>query len=200
VNNRDKLLAGARRSLAEKGYTRTTARDITASAGTSLAAIGYHFGSIEALLNAALHDAVEELGEQFGSLADVDSDAPHQRRFEEIWARVITSVREQRPLWLAQFETFVQAQHVDALREPLVASVAEGKYGLAELFAGIDPKTDERTAWLLGSLCQSLLMGMVMQWMLDPDRALTGRDLADALRILVADLDTPAVDERGVVE
>jgi AcrR family transcriptional regulator len=190
VNNRAKLLAGARQCLEDKGYTRTTARDITAVAGTSLAAIGYHFGSIEALLNAALHDAVEELGDQFGrDLADLAPAAANQRRFEEIWARVIKSVNEHRSLWMAQFEIFVQAEHVEALREPLVANVTEGRYGLAELFGGIDPRTDERTAWLLGSLCQSLVMGMVMQWMLDPARALTGRELAEALRVLVAGLD-----------
>lgn len=192
MGNRDKLLAGAKQCLHEKGYARTTARDITAAAGTSLAAIGYHFGTIEALLNAALHEAVDELGMALGrNLASLDPDVDHQQRFEEIWSRVIKSVDEQRPLWQAQFEIFAQAQHSAELREPLIASVAEGRYGLAELFAGIDPATDDRKAWLLGSLYQSLVIGMVMQWLLDPDRALSGSDLIEALRMLMANLTAP---------
>lgn len=185
MGNREKLLAGAKQCLNELGYTRTTARDITAAAGTSLAAIGYHFGTIEALMNAALHEALEDWGEQLKrDLADVDPAAAPQERFELIWQRVIESVGEHRPLWLAQFEMFVQAEHVAELRDPLVASVTEGRLGLAQLFQGIDPATDRRKAWLVGSLYQSMLVGMVMQWILDPDHALSGADLAEALRLL----------------
>jgi AcrR family transcriptional regulator len=36
------------------GYARTTARDIVAASGTNLASIGYHYGSTQALLNAAV--------------------------------------------------------------------------------------------------------------------------------------------------
>ena len=60
MGNREKLLAGAKRCIQEKGFARTTARDLVAASGTNLASIGYHFGSKEALLTQAL---VEELGE-----------------------------------------------------------------------------------------------------------------------------------------
>lgn len=192
MNNREKLLAGAKQCLREKGYSRTTARDIVGAAGTSLAAIGYHFGTIEALMNAALQEAVEELGREFGrNLADVDPSAEHQRRFEEIIAGVIKSVSDNRALWTAQFEMFAQAEHVEGLRDPLTASMVKGRYGLVELFFRLDPNADERKAWLLGSLCQSLVVGTVIQWMLDPDRALSGGDLVEALRLLMTELDGP---------
>jgi AcrR family transcriptional regulator len=56
MGNREALLSGAKQSLLEKGYDRSTVRDITAAAGgVSMAAIGYHFGSREALLTAASH-------------------------------------------------------------------------------------------------------------------------------------------------
>src|SRR5215472_17197961 len=48
--NREDLLAGALECLKTKGWTRTTVRDIAAAAGVNHAAIGYHFGSREALL------------------------------------------------------------------------------------------------------------------------------------------------------
>jgi AcrR family transcriptional regulator len=45
MGNREELIAGAKRCLIEKGFARTTARDIASASGVSLAAIGYHFGS-----------------------------------------------------------------------------------------------------------------------------------------------------------
>ncbi len=58
MGNREDLLAGAKRCLIEKGYAATTARDIAAASGVSLAAIGYHFGSKDALMNQAVFDSV----------------------------------------------------------------------------------------------------------------------------------------------
>ena len=57
MGHKDDLLDGAKRCLYEKGYARTTARDIVAASGTNLASIGYHYGSKENLLNAALMSA-----------------------------------------------------------------------------------------------------------------------------------------------
>ncbi len=54
MSNRDALLLAAKKCLLEKGYNRTTARDIASAAGVSLAAIGYHFASKDALLTEAL--------------------------------------------------------------------------------------------------------------------------------------------------
>lgn len=60
MGNREDLLAGARRCLEEKGYLRTTVRDIATASKVSMAAIGYHFGSREVLLNQALFAAMDE--------------------------------------------------------------------------------------------------------------------------------------------
>ena len=106
MGHRERLLAGARRCLFERGYARTTARDIVAASGTNLASIGYHFGSKEALLNAAMIEAIDEWGEELkGALitdADVGSMDPIER-FESIWTRVIESFEAHRPLWVATF-------------------------------------------------------------------------------------------------
>ena len=76
MGNREALLAGARQCLYERGYARTTAH-IAAAAGVSLAAIGYHFGSKEALLNAAMMNATGEWAEQLERVleAEVAADA-----------------------------------------------------------------------------------------------------------------------------
>jgi AcrR family transcriptional regulator len=57
MSNREALLESAITSLQEKGYAGTTARDVAAGAGVSLASIGYHFGTVQELLDAALAEA-----------------------------------------------------------------------------------------------------------------------------------------------
>jgi AcrR family transcriptional regulator/predicted house-cleaning noncanonical NTP pyrophosphatase (MazG superfamily) len=186
VGNREDLLAGAKRCLYEKGYARTTARDIAAAAGTSLAAIGYHFRSTEALLNTALNQAADDWGDEIGrALAlDAGADADPMERFETIWRRVIDSFATHRELWAASFEMLAQSERAPEVRERLADSLKQGRLGLAEMFQNIDPVADEQTAWAVGSFYQGLLSGVVVQWMVDPDRAPSSKDLADALRII----------------
>ena len=69
MGHREDLLAGARRCLEERGYARTTARDLVAASGTNLASIGYHFGSKEALLNEAIAASFEEWAQRVQELA-----------------------------------------------------------------------------------------------------------------------------------
>src|SRR6185436_6479391 len=62
VGHKEDLLVGAKRALLEKGYARTTARDIVALSGTNLGSIGYHYGSTEALMTAAMLSAMDDWG------------------------------------------------------------------------------------------------------------------------------------------
>lgn len=197
MGNRADLLAGAKRCLYEKGYARTTARDIAAAAGTSLAAIGYHFGSTEALLNAALNEANDEWGEEIGRalgspLADDAAGAGPMERFEAIWQRVIDSFASHRTLWAASFEILAQSERAPEVRERLADSLTQGRLGLAELFQNIDPAADEHQAWAVGSFYQALLSGVLVQWMVDPDHAPSAHDLTDALRLVAGTVHPPA--------
>jgi AcrR family transcriptional regulator len=186
MGNREDLLEGAKRCLYEKGYARTTARDIAAAAGTSLAAIGYHFKTTDALLNAALYQAMEEWGDQLsGALTtEVDPDATPLQRFEAIWNRVIESFVNHRPLWATQFELVGQIEHTPQMRQFFAEAQQQARPELAALFQNIDPGTDERSARVVGSFYQALLAGVAVQWLIDPEHAPSGRDLADALRTI----------------
>ena len=53
MTNRQALLESALASLQDKGYASTTARDIANGAGVSLGAIGYHYRTVQELLDAA---------------------------------------------------------------------------------------------------------------------------------------------------
>jgi AcrR family transcriptional regulator len=190
MGHRERLLAGARRCLFERGYARTTARDIVAASGTNLASIGYHFGSKEALLNAAMIEAIDEWGEELKRALITDADVGSMdpiERFESIWTRVIESFEAHRPLWVATFEAFVQAQHSPELREQLAAGHEEARFGLAALFQGTDESmVDERVAQTVGSFYVALMSGLITQWLLDAQRAPSGGAMAEALRTIVA--------------
>ena len=190
MGHRERLLAGARRCLFERGYARTTARDIVTASGTNLASIGYHFGSKEALLNAAMIEAIDEWGEELKRALITDTDVGSMNpieRFESIWTRVIESFEAHRPLWVATFEAFVQAQHSPELREQLAAGHEEARFGLAALFQGTDESmVDERVAQTVGSFYVALMSGLITQWLLDAQRAPSGGAMAEALRTIVA--------------
>jgi AcrR family transcriptional regulator len=188
MGHREDLLAGAKRCLYEKGYARTTARDIVAASGTNLASIGYHYGSMEALLNAAMIDAIGDWGEEIGRALAVDSDpaATPIERFEATWTRVIESFAAHRQLWVATLEATTQAEHAPEVRAFLADAVQQGRLGLAELFQDIDAAIDPHRAWTAGSFYQALMSGVMVQWLIDPSRAPSGHDLAEALRMLVA--------------
>jgi len=181
MGNREALIGGAKRCLYEKGYTRTTARDIANASSVSLAAIGYHFGSKDNLLQAALFEAMEEWGDDLrrGFAADIDPDASPAERFEARWRHVIESFERQRPFWLMQVEMVVQADHVPELRKMLAGGVEAARRGLAELFES-DPE--------LGTLYQVMLSGVLTQWLIDPATAPTAAELTTSLKKISTDL------------
>ncbi|SCG61093.1 TetR/AcrR family transcriptional regulator [Micromonospora inositola] len=189
MGNREDLLAGARRCLMEKGYAGTTARDITAASGTSLAAIGYHFRTTKALLNEALIEAMAEWGEELhrSLTADVGPDATPEQRFEAAWTRVIESFARLRPLWAIQFELIAQMDRAPELREAFATANRQARLGLAEIFHHLDPTTDEAEALTLGAFHQTLLGGLATQWLVDPDSVPTARDLIRAMRTVTAE-------------
>ncbi|WP_214409842.1 TetR/AcrR family transcriptional regulator [Sphaerisporangium fuscum] len=191
MGNREDLLAGAKRCLYEKGYARTTARDIAAASGVvSLAAIGYHYGSKEALLNAAFQEAMKEWGEELGrSLAmEADPQATPEERFEAAWRAVVRSFSENRPLWTLQFEVIAQLQKVPELRQTFAESVRQARLGLVGLFGDFGLGADDEQAQAIGALYQSMLIGTASQWLVDPETAPSARDLLQALRGLAPGL------------
>jgi AcrR family transcriptional regulator len=193
MGNREDLLAAAKRCLYEKGYARTTARDIAAASGVSLAAIGYHFGSKEALLNAARIEAIGDWWQELERTlaADADSGTDPMERFEAIWTRLLESFAAQRPLWVASFEILAQIDESPEVRAAVADAQQRARLGLAALFHDLDPTLDEKTAWRVGSFYLALLPGVMAQWLIDPEHAPSARDLAEALRTIAADIGGP---------
>jgi AcrR family transcriptional regulator len=184
MGNREALLEGAIACLSEKGYAATTARDVATRAGTSLAAIGYHYGSTRTLLNEAVYVAMDRWGDQLHETmrARATPEQPYLERFAEAWRRIIDSLRQNRPVWAATLDLAAQAERVPEVRAVIGVASPLIRTGGVALFEGVDEDTvDERQARVLGSFYYALLSGVVLQWLLDPASAPSADDLVEAL-------------------
>ncbi|RKE19837.1 TetR/AcrR family transcriptional regulator [Streptomyces sp. TLI_171] len=185
MGNREDLLVSAKRCLSEKGYGRTTARDIASGAGVSLAAIGYHYGSKDALLVQALIEAMGEWGRSIGAaLAGTADVADPKERFVRCWDAVRDSFEAHRGLWTVQFEIVGQLSHLPELREQLAGAQKLGRLGLAAMFQGKTEHEDTPEELARGIFYQSLLLGQAAHWLIDPAQAPDGAEILLGLTLV----------------
>ncbi|WP_306206646.1 TetR/AcrR family transcriptional regulator [Actinoplanes sp. RD1] len=185
MGHRENLLEGAKRCLAEKGYANTTARDIVAVSGANLASIGYHYGSTQALMTAAMLSSIEEWGDAIGAAlaGGPDDDSPDP--LVRYWRRVLGTLETQRALWVASVEAWVQAEHQPELRAQLAAGLQQGRSGLAAMLTGTpEDGLDEETVRGLGSVAMALMSGVMVQWLTDPAHAPSAEQIAAGVRAL----------------
>ena len=192
-------LDGAVRCLRDKGWARSTVRDIAAAAGVSHAAIGYHFGSREALLTAALVRAIDEWGTALAESAAARPPGDDPMAAE--WEAMVVSFAEQRALWRASIDAAVQAEHHPELRRILADGQEEGRRGGAAALLGV-PEDEVPPASVrgLGSVQNALISGVMLQWLIDPERAPSGAEVAAGLRALAGLLDQGRPAGTGPVE
>ncbi|MFD4629742.1 TetR/AcrR family transcriptional regulator [Streptomyces sp. NPDC058284] len=184
MGHREDLLEGAKRCLLEKGFMRTTARDIVKESGTNLGSIGYHYGSKDALLVEAFIALVEPMGDGFeGSRAEEGGEPGGLERFRKVWENIIRSVPESRPIWMMTLEVVTQGERLAGIRELLIEAQKEGRSGLAALFTGIEEsELPDDVVESEGRFYTTLLNGLMVQWLFDPESATTAEQLTEGLR------------------
>jgi nucleoid DNA-binding protein len=142
-------------------------------------------------------EALKEFGEEMAQAVDVAvaTSATTVERFELFWTRVIDSFRDNREVWLATFDTFSVAQRDPDMRAAVAEGLERGRLLWARLLsghgAGADGPSDggpsddpiaEREARAVGSLHQGLISGILVQWLIDAERAPSAADLTHALQ------------------
>jgi AcrR family transcriptional regulator len=183
--NRAALLEAAIACLQDKGYADTKARDIAGRAGVSLGAIGYHFGSTGALLHEALAEAVRRWLEPLIGLISTVPDRVEGDRLGPTVEGFLETFSANRPLVLAYFEALLRAEHAGSLRSAMAADF-DGLHtaitaGIGQIQAGqpgsrrVDPK-------VAATLVMAMFDGLIVQWLVDPDRLPTGEAIAETLR------------------
>ncbi|GAB3424940.1 TetR/AcrR family transcriptional regulator [Flindersiella endophytica] len=194
MSQREDLLAAARRLLVEKGYHRTTARDIAAASGSHLASIGYHFGSKDALMSTAALQAQGEWGHAVDTAVEAaGGSAGPAERLRICVDQLLVAMAGQREVLVASVQTYAQAEFEDGIRSALVEGTRDARASLAGLLldrsvADLDPSVARGT----GSVIHALIAGLALQAFLDPDSLPTGEQVVEAVRALGAETQAQA--------
>jgi AcrR family transcriptional regulator len=182
-NHREQLLRGAMACLRDRGYARTTARDIAAASGSNLGSIGYHFGSKEALLNEAIRDGFAEWTTQLAGIVFAEPGATPIERARTSWIALTESFAEHRPLIVAFVEALAQTVRSDELRRQLADIYESSRAAVARLVEASLGETDvaDRDIRAVASFMIAVCDGLMLQWLLDPERAPSGAQITAAL-------------------
>ncbi|GLP71859.1 TetR family transcriptional regulator [Streptomyces sp. TUS-ST3] len=199
MGHREDLLEGAKRCLLEKGFVRTTARDIVKESGTNLASIGYHYGSKDALLAQAYVSLVEAMGDAFeGDGTALTAEPGSLERFQEVWSNVVATMREPGSIWHLSMEIVVMGDQLPEVRDHLARAQREAGRGFVPmLMGGREEDVSDETADTLGMFYVTLMTGLIAQWTFDPKTAPTGEQLTEGLRQMIAGMTKSRTTSRG---
>jgi AcrR family transcriptional regulator len=170
--------------LRTKGYSRTTARDIAKAANASLASIGYHFGSKEALLNEAITRTCEQWTTRLGEAAFAsESDSP-LGHMAASWVAMLGSFEELRPVLVGFIEAVGQSAWSPELRKEIArhyATVREQVAGMVRTSLGDAADGSATDPKVVASFLIAVCDGLLLQWILDPAETPTGEQLISSL-------------------
>ncbi len=187
-NHRERLLLGALECLGEKGYAATTSRDIAAAAGSNLGSIGYHFGSKEELLNAAIREGCSAWTEQLRQIGFAEAGATPVERLRASWIALTGTFQEQRGLFVAFIELHPQAERSEELRSYLAEIYQEGRAAVARMVHSAlgDAQLEESTVNAVTSFLIAVHNGLLLQWLVDPQGTPSGEQLIDGVQSALA--------------
>ncbi|MFJ8018211.1 TetR/AcrR family transcriptional regulator [Streptomyces sp. NPDC096339] len=183
MGHREDLLEGAKKCLVEKGFVRTTARDIVKASGANLASIGYHYGSKDALLTEAFISLMQEIGGA-ASQDGMRGEGGSLERFQEVWEVFLAHRDEAGPVWSASLEVALSRDRMPDLHAMIAASQGEGRRGLIAMLTGTpEEEISERDERTLGAFYQALLNGLMIGWLFDPKSAASPEELTEGMRM-----------------
>jgi AcrR family transcriptional regulator len=182
-NHRERLIRGALRCLREKGYARTTARDIAAASNSNLGSIGYHFGSKEALLNEAIRRGCAEWTEQLDRVAFANTGSTPLERLRHSWIALADRFEEDRPLLVALMEALAQAERSEELRHQLAELYEESRASIGKMVSAAfgENEVDAEHIRACASFLIAVSEGLMLQWLVSPQHAPSGEELIAGL-------------------
>ena len=185
MSQREDLLVAAKKLLVEKGYHRTTARDIAAASGAHLGSIGYHYGSKDALMTAAALEAQGEWGDTIDAALKAAGAGSPGQRLQIAVDELIASMSRQSEVLVASVQAYAQAAFDDDIHRTLSRATQGARTDLAAGVLGIRPDdVDAKTNKGIGSVVHALIAGLSLQAFLDPESLPTGEEVVAALHTL----------------
>jgi len=185
MGNREDLLAGARRAILERGVAKVTARDIATEAGVSLAAIGYHFGSKDELVTAALLESVGDgIGDGMEAIVADVATLPMLEGFAQLWDRMPAVFEQNREALLASLENTVRVlRDADGARA-LGEAAEQGYLGVADQLRAAHSDLDDDEVAAVAKLDFTLVQSLGIMWLMNPASLPSGEEFARAVEVL----------------
>jgi AcrR family transcriptional regulator len=175
-SNRERLIEGALRCVDRLPPHRITARAIAAESGANLASIGYHFGSKDELVTAAVIEGLDRwLAEIEARLSELETE---ERRHRFVRAAKLAAEVQGRRAGLARglLAALARAQHDDAVR----ARLAEGYRRTRPALARVLGLGEDVAAEDAAGLALAMFNGVIFQGLLDPVLAIKGKRMERA--------------------
>ncbi len=199
MGNREALLEAGLACIEDRGYAQTTARDIAGRAGVSLGAIGYHFGSTDALLHEALAEAVRRWLTPLIGLISTLPALIGQGQFGPGIDRLLETFAGNRPLVIAYFDALSRAEHSPVLRESMASDFDSLRLAISAgitALQGEQPPAQRLDSDVCATLVMAVFDGLIIQWLLAPDRLPSGSAIAATLQhaLLQARVSRPPSD------
>ena len=189
-SHRDRLLDAALECLSTKGYARTTARELVAASGASLASIGYHFGSKDALLEQAIEMAFDRWTDEVARIVAAEGGAPSERLARGL-AETIHAFERNRSALVAFMEALAQVERSDEIRQRLAGWYERTREMLADLIEQHSDGLEGIDARSAGSLLLAIADGLMVQWLLDPERTPSADELERLVKGIAGTLGRP---------
>jgi AcrR family transcriptional regulator len=181
------LLKAAKQLVGERGYAGTSVREVASAAGANIAAVNYHFGSREKLLNQAVLEYFLEWGDRVGQM-DVDPDAEPLAQFASRARATMDGLAQAQPVFVVFLEALLQSRRSPELHEQLVEHYAAQRRRVVDAIAAstggreLSPRFQE----VVASYALAVVDGFQLQAMLDPGVVPTGEELASFYEGLAA--------------
>ncbi len=184
--NKAALLETAKRLVARRGYAGTSVRDLVSGSRTNLAAVSYHYGSKEALLNAAIAEMCLEWTDRATRAARGEPDTGPLARMLRSLRALLEEFPENEQLFVAFLEGLLQARRSNELLGHIAGHYAEQRRRLGQLLASGrgEHEIPARTVDVIASLMIALADGLLLQLIVNPSAAPTADQisaLAEAL-------------------
>ena len=164
-STRERILGVAETLFARHGFAGASLRQVTAAAKVNLAAVNYHFGSKESLIEEVFRRRLDELNRhRLAALADVEANPA--RTLEDVLAAFVSPALEQ-SMDSAGGSAFVRvlarayAEHDERLRRFLSDNYGHVLREFAGAFARLLPQLDkEELYWRLDIVAGALTYAM----------------------------------------
>jgi AcrR family transcriptional regulator len=158
---KDRLLDAAVACLQRQGYAATTARDVASEAGANLRSIGYHYGSTQGLLLAAISVNWRRWLQPLIVAASTDGGAPRER-LRDGMALFVSALSENAPMVNAWLEAVTIASRDVDLRTTLAENQRQFRSALALTLAEAgQPDADSRAAAII-TVCDGLVVRFLL--------------------------------------